>query len=120
MFPLICYQGYKKMQVVDNSKTHAQIVDIPNDKCIQDLLKRTGLYHYSVLGWMGFDWHLLTTFVKRWRSETNTFYLLVGEMTVTLQDVAFITGLCVNGSSMGGAEIDVRENVDSWFERLLG
>ncbi|KAL6321966.1 hypothetical protein AAG906_035881 [Vitis piasezkii] len=31
--------------------------------------------------------------VERWRSETHTFHLPVGEMTITLQDVAVILGL---------------------------
>lgn len=30
---------------------------------------------------------LLTTLAERWHSETCTFHLLMGEMTVTLEDV---------------------------------
>jgi Plant mobile domain len=32
------------------------------------------------------DKSLITTLVERWRLETSTFHLPVGEMTVTLED----------------------------------
>ncbi|CAN0919193.1 Protein MAIN-LIKE 1 [Linum grandiflorum] len=34
-----------------------------------------------------------TTFTERWRPETNTFHMYHGEMTITLEEVAFIIGL---------------------------
>jgi hypothetical protein len=39
------------------------------------------------------DEALLTGLVDRWRLETHTFHLPFGEMTVTLKDVAMLTGL---------------------------
>ncbi|CAL5321104.1 protein MAIN-LIKE 1-like [Camellia sinensis] len=36
---------------------------------------------------------VVSSFVERWQPETNTFYLIVGEMTITLDDVATILGL---------------------------
>ncbi|CAN0876181.1 Serine/threonine-protein phosphatase 7 long form homolog [Linum grandiflorum] len=36
---------------------------------------------------------LCTTLIERWRPETNTFHMYHGEMTITLEDVSFITGL---------------------------
>jgi hypothetical protein len=36
---------------------------------------------------------LLTGFIDRWRPETHTFHLPFGEITVTLKDVAMLTGL---------------------------
>jgi hypothetical protein len=43
------------------------------------------------------DEALLTGLVDRWRPETHTFHLPFGEMTVTLKDVAMLTGLSIRG-----------------------
>ncbi|KAG9450527.1 hypothetical protein H6P81_010492 [Aristolochia fimbriata] len=44
--------------------------------------------------WLRLDKPLITALVERWRSETNTFHLTNGEMTITLEDVALLFGLC--------------------------
>jgi hypothetical protein len=43
------------------------------------------------------DEALLTGLVDRWRPETHIFHLPFGEMTVTLKDVAMLTGLPIRG-----------------------
>src|SRR5438105_15699337 len=48
-----------------------------------------------------FDRSLLTALVDRWRSETHTFHLPFGEVRVTLQDVAMLTGLPIAGAASG-------------------
>ncbi|CAN1762242.1 Protein MAIN-LIKE 2, partial [Linum perenne] len=40
---------------------------------------------------------LVTTLLKRWRPETNTFHLVQGEATITLEDVDILTGLPTQG-----------------------
>lgn len=45
----------------------------------------------------------ICTVVERWRPETHTFHLPVGEMTVTLEDVAVFLGLPVDGMPVCGA-----------------
>ncbi|KAG9453192.1 hypothetical protein H6P81_006096 [Aristolochia fimbriata] len=47
--------------------------------------------------WLRLDKPLITSLVERWRSETNTFYLANGEMTITLEDMAVLLGLRVDG-----------------------
>lgn len=42
----------------------------------------------------------LTMLVDRWRSETHTFHLPFGEMTITLEDIAMVFGLRVDGRVM--------------------
>ena len=50
---------------------------------------------------MKLDQFLLTTLVDRWRSETHTFHLPCGELTPTLQDVAYLLGLPIVGDVVG-------------------
>ena len=55
-----------------------------------------GFYGIYRLGHIMIDWPLFTCLVERWRPETHTFHVPVGEMTITLQDVAIILGLHID------------------------
>lgn len=44
----------------------------------------------------------LTALVDRWRPETHTFHLPCGELTVTLEDVAMILALPIQGRAVTG------------------
>ena len=59
------------------------------------------------------DGAALTALVDRWRPETHTFHLPSGEMTVTLQDVAMILGLPIDGVAVSG---DI--NSAGWRDRV--
>ena len=48
------------------------------------------------------DWLLITCLVERLRPETHTFHVPVGEMTITLQDIAIILGLRIDGPTITG------------------
>ena len=58
---------------------------------------RAGFYDVYRLGHIMIDWPLITCLVERWRPETHTFYVPIGKMTITLQDVAIILGLRIDG-----------------------
>uniref|UniRef100_A0A453GMZ7 Aminotransferase-like plant mobile domain-containing protein n=2 Tax=Aegilops tauschii subsp. strangulata TaxID=200361 RepID=A0A453GMZ7_AEGTS len=40
---------------------------------------------------------VITALTDRWRPETHSFHLALGEMTVTLEDIAMISGLPIEG-----------------------
>uniref|UniRef100_A0A453E645 Aminotransferase-like plant mobile domain-containing protein n=1 Tax=Aegilops tauschii subsp. strangulata TaxID=200361 RepID=A0A453E645_AEGTS len=54
----------------------------------------------------------LTALVDRWRPETHLFHLPCGEMTMTLEDMAMISGLPINGQAITG-----RVSAVNWRER---
>uniref|UniRef100_A0A453J5B5 Aminotransferase-like plant mobile domain-containing protein n=1 Tax=Aegilops tauschii subsp. strangulata TaxID=200361 RepID=A0A453J5B5_AEGTS len=39
----------------------------------------------------------IAALTDRWRPETHSFHLALGEMTVTLEDIAMISGLPIEG-----------------------
>ena len=43
---------------------------------------------------------LLTGLVDQWHPETHTFHFPFGKMSVTLRDVAMLTGLPIRGASL--------------------
>ena len=51
---------------------------------------------------MDLDHALITVLVERWRSETHSFHLPYGEMTITLQDMEVIMEVPVDGLPMVG------------------
>lgn len=57
----------------------------------------------------------LSALVDRWRPETHSFHLTCGEMTVTLQDIAMIGGLPINGRPLIG-----RTEKRNWRNRVIG
>ena len=48
------------------------------------------------------DWPLIICLVERWQPKTHTFHVPVGEMTITLQDVAIILGLRIDEPAVTG------------------
>ncbi|KAL8095502.1 hypothetical protein AgCh_036802 [Apium graveolens] len=69
----------------------------PLDLCMVPLLQSTGFYGVARVASLQLDWSLISALVERWRSETHTFHLLMGEATITLQDVGVLLGLPVDG-----------------------
>ncbi|GFZ05713.1 aminotransferase-like, plant mobile domain family protein [Actinidia rufa] len=67
-----------------------------------ELVKKAGFGYLRLIPAISLDNPLISALVERWRRETNTFHLTVGEMTVTLEDVAYLLGLAVDGEPVIG------------------
>ncbi|CAN1309826.1 Protein MAIN-LIKE 2 [Linum perenne] len=72
-----------------------KIVDY--DPRYESILCDIGLYQLRDALRLTLDPELITTLVERWRPKTNTFHLYLGETTITMEDMHFITGLTVDG-----------------------
>ncbi|KAM3326766.1 hypothetical protein P3S67_001892 [Capsicum chacoense] len=74
-------------------------------------------YGIYAAGHTTLDHAMITTLVERWRPETHTFYLNFEEVTITLQDVAILYGLPVDGLPM--MEIDLTLDPADWQTRMV-
>ncbi|KAK6151727.1 hypothetical protein DH2020_014362 [Rehmannia glutinosa] len=84
-------------------------------------LYQMGFYGVARCGRIDIDNHLITTLVERWRPETHTFHLPVGETTVTLQDVAIIWGLPVEGLPVIARDLErTRDEWMLYYQQWLG
>lgn len=73
----------------------------PDDR-ILEYVRRAGFYGVCRATFTPVDRRLVTALVERWRQETHSFHLAVGEATITLQDVAVLLGLRVHGRAVTG------------------
>ena len=69
---------------------------------MEQCILRLGLYQLAIMPHCDIDQALVCGLVERWRPETHTFHLPVGEMTVTLGDVSALWGLRIDGDPIGG------------------
>lgn len=85
------------------------------------VLLRAGFYGLYRIGCFKLDRALITALVERWRRETHTFHLPIGEATITLQDVEVLWGLPVEGMPVTFGSST--QSVIQWqqiCQRLLG
>ncbi|KAG9440013.1 hypothetical protein H6P81_020178 [Aristolochia fimbriata] len=75
----------------------------PMDERMLPYVEAAGFGALHRVQWLRLDKPLITALVERWRSETNTFHLANGEMTITLEDVAVLLGLRVDGDAVTGS-----------------
>ncbi|CAN0877475.1 Serine/threonine-protein phosphatase 7 long form homolog, partial [Linum grandiflorum] len=65
------------------------------------------------------DPHPITASMERWRPETNTFRMYHRDVSITLQDVAHLTGLPVTGDALY-VEYEKETNWAAIVEEVLG
>ena len=109
------------MRVVKPINHGAKILSLqrPNDNhdWFWRPLRESGLHDLVYLGYAIVPHALLMTLCKRWHPETSSFHMVLGEMTITLDDVVCLMHLLIEGrmlshpkkmSQTEGAELMVR------------
>ncbi|XP_022993448.1 protein MAIN-LIKE 2-like isoform X1 [Cucurbita maxima] len=81
-----------------------------------ELVEKAGFGYLRLMPAVTLDCALISALVERWRKETNTFHFSVGEMTITLEDVALLLGLSIDGKPVTDVDVDPK----SLCENLLG
>lgn len=74
-------------------------------------MKRAGFGYLRLIPAISLDNPLISALVERWRKETNTFHITVGEMTITLEDVAYLLGLRIDGEPVIGVTYTTCDSV---------
>jgi len=63
---------------------------------------------------------LLMTLCERWHPETSNFHMVLGEMIVTLDDVACLMHLRIEGRMLSHGKTMLRHEVAALMVRHLG
>ncbi|KAJ4813326.1 hypothetical protein LUZ62_025892 [Rhynchospora pubera] len=85
---------------VERLTTRQHKIEMQWDDRYEKYVRKTGLYGLHQIGHIPTDHALISALVERWRQETHTFHFPVGEMTITLQDVAVLLGLPIDGKAI--------------------
>ena len=62
--------------------------------------RRARLYDYHQVAYGRVDRAMITALVERWRQETHTFHLPLGEATITLLDIVVLSRLPIDGHAI--------------------
>lgn len=65
------------------------------------------------------EWSLITALIERWRPETHTFHLPMGECMISLQDVNVLLSLRIDDAAVTGFT-SIDGGWGSYIERVLG
>nr|XP_017245626.1 PREDICTED: serine/threonine-protein phosphatase 7 long form homolog [Daucus carota subsp. sativus] len=71
--------------------------DMNMDVRLIPIIQAAGVYGLARVSSLQLDWSLIRALVERWRPETHSFHLPIGECTITLQDVGVLIGLPIDG-----------------------
>ncbi|KAL0404481.1 UNVERIFIED_CONTAM: Serine/threonine-protein phosphatase 7 long form [Sesamum radiatum] len=88
---------------------------------VLQVLQNMGFLGVLQCGHIEIDTHLITALVERWRPETHTFHFSVGEATITLQDIAVIWALPVEGNIITGVDTNMtKQQWQNYCHQWLG
>jgi len=100
MFIFLLFQ-VRKVRVVKATNHRNKILSLgrpnENQNWFWGPLRESGLHDLVYLGYTTVPHVLLMTLCKRWHPETSSFHMVLGEMIVTLDDVACLTHHPIEG-----------------------
>ncbi|XP_028103881.1 protein MAIN-LIKE 2-like [Camellia sinensis] len=82
-----------------------------NNATFVNIVEMSGLVHLARCTYRFVNKIVVSSFVERWQPETDTFHFTVGEMTITLDDVATILGLLIVGKSISVRKLSERRAI---------
>ena len=87
---------------------------------IREHLRQAGIDRVAEICQMQINGPIINALVERWRPETHTFHLPCGECTVTLEDVAILLGLRIDGLPVIGSTNPSTITLQNMCDELLG
>lgn len=101
-------RNHRLQDIIECQNLRDVLISRIDDICVYRVLDTRGLH--QVVASMGFLCSivcqsnkfrstLITTLMEKWRHETHNFLLSVEELTVTLEDKAWLWGLPVDGAA---------------------
>ncbi|RYR75058.1 hypothetical protein Ahy_A02g009759 isoform A [Arachis hypogaea] len=99
-----------------NLRTRRNLMTRPPEQ-IRPYLRRARFEYVAYMVEFEHDWSLASALIERWQPEFHTFHLPCGEMTITLQDVAYQLELRIDGDPVSGC-IEDRQSQTKWTVKL--
>jgi Plant mobile domain len=116
------FQGYvpERMYVDRADVQHWAWLDVEHAG-IWYYLRQLGFDMFCRVGMIHVDHGLVTALIERYRPETHTFHLPIGEVMIGLEDVEGLFGLRVDGRAVQGYPRDRRPaDVEAFLVQELG
>ena len=85
-----------------------------------DHVEASGLHHLIYTGYYSVTHAMIRALCERWHTETSSFHLPVGEMTITLDDVHNLLHIPIYGRMLEHDESMDRDRSIDMMTRLLG
>jgi hypothetical protein len=110
------------MRSVANGKKVINLPKLPRTRAhdwFWKAIEATGLEGLTRTSYSIIDHGLMTAFAERWHPETNTFYLPIGEVAITLDDIQCLLHLPITGRFLHHSRMRKDEAMDL-LKRHLG